>query len=490
MSIRTKLWASHSLMVLMPVALIVVFAHLLFHLFSGQWNAVRSHYHLDGYTLEDFMHGEMMAIAELQTTMRNNPDRLLDGKVLDGYGERLAGRGIHLALFRSDALHYASDELEAMAARLPVYRLGPDETYSFDEQSLERDGRRLIGFRYAFRFEDGGAGNLFLLLDAAPVSKLVNRVLPSLALAFLAAFLAASVLLTLWMSRRILHPIRQLRQAVERVKEGDLEHAVEVRGHDELGQLGGAFEEMRKRLDESVRERLRIEENRKELIAHISHDLKTPITAILGYAEGMVDGVAVSPERMEKYARTIHMHALDLDRLVDELFLYSKLDLNRVAFQFTTLDLREYASRLAEEYKLRMEEQGISLESALPDEPVWVHADPEQLKRVLANIIGNSVKYMDKDEKRIVVRMAPDEDDAGYVRVDIRDNGAGIDRRDLPRVLEQFYRGDAARRDGGSGLGLAIAGHIVKAHGGKIHVDSELGKGTTVTFTLRAADRP
>jgi len=487
-SIRTKLSISYALMILVPALLTVLLAHLLFHFFIGQWNAVRAHYGLDGYSLGKFMHGEMAAVAELQRIMRESPDLLLDEDRLKQYDERLAGRKIGIALFRSGGLRYASDGMDGrITGGLPVTRPDPGETYTFREESLYLHGRWLAGLQYAFRFGDGSDGNLFLLIDGSPVDRLMHHLLPWLAVTLLAALVAANVLLTAWMSRRLLRPIRHLRQAAEQIREGHLEHAVDVQGRDELGELGRVFEEMRQRLHESVRERLRIEENRKQLIANISHDLKTPVTAIMGYAEGLLDGVAATPERLEKYARTIHAHAADLDRLVDELLLYSKLDLNRVPFRFTELDLCEYAARIVEEFRLYMEGRGIRLEAELPDGPVTVAADPDRLKRVFTNLLENSARHMDKEDKRITLRVAPDGDE-GFVRVEIADNGAGIDKRDLPHVFDRFYRAEASRRGGGSGLGLAIAAQIVDAHGGKIRADSELGIGTTVTFTLRRTD--
>jgi histidine kinase len=489
MSIRTKLWVSYSLMVLVPIVLTAIFAHLLHHVFAGQMQAVKSHFNLDGYSLGDFLHGEVMAIAELQTIMRENPDQLLVGETLDGYGDRLARRKIGIVLFRSGDLRYASKGWSGQpAGRLPLHRLADSESYSFREESLHLDGKWYAGFQYTFRFGDQTAGNLFLLLDGDPLDRLASRLLPSFALAFLAAIILANVLLTWWMSRRILQPIGELTRAAERIKDGNLEQPVNVGGHDELGRLGRVFEEMRRRLEESVRERLKTEENRRQLIANISHDLKTPVTAIIGYAEGILDGLAAGPERLEKYARTIHAHAASLNRLVDELFLYSKLDLNRVPFRFSDLDLREYAGQVAEEFRLQTEHAGITLEVESPETPVWVRADPEQLRRVFVNLLDNSVRHLDKEEKRITIRILSEEEDGAYVRVEIRDNGAGIDRQDLPRIFDAFYRADSSRHEGGSGLGLAIAAQIVKAHGGEIRADSELGKGTTVAFTLQKAD--
>ena len=487
MSIRTKLRMSYALMMLTPVLLTVLFAYLLFHEFDRQWNAIRDQYRLDGYSIGDFMHGEMMAIAGLQTVMRDDPDRLLDEAVLREYEERLAERRIGIALFHSGGLRYASEALEGrVIAGLMRFRPEPGETYAYREESLYLHGRWIAGMQYAFRFGDGSDGNLFLLLDATPVDRLAHLSLPWLAFLLPASLAAANALLMVWMWRRLFRPIRKLRLAAEQIREGNLEQAVDAGGRDELGELGTAFEEMRRRLLESVREQLKIEENRKQLIANISHDLKTPVTAIMGYAEGLMDGVAASPERLAKYARTIRDHAAGLARLVDELLLYSKLDLNRVPFRFETFDLGAYAGRIVEEYGLYMEEKGIRLEAELPAESIQVTADPEQLKRVFTNLLENAARHMDKEEKRITLRVLPD-GGPGFARVEIADNGEGIDGRDLPHIFDRFYRAEASRRGGGSGLGLAIAAQIVDAHGGKIWADSELGKGTTVAFTLRTS---
>jgi len=497
MSIRTRLLMTHLLMIAASAALMALFVYLLFHAFAGQLEDIRSRYNLDGVSSEEVVHGELTAVAELQLVTLNDPDRLLDDGVMDGYAERLAARNIGIALLKDGALRYVSAGADERWTRaLPVYPLGPGETHVFRAESLQTDGRWVAGLQAAFRYGDGSPGHLFLLLDAEPVGRLAGRLLPLLALAFLAAIALAGTVMTVWVSRRILKPVERLRQAAELIREGRLEHPVDIPGRDELAELGRAFEDMRLRLQESVRERLKMEENRKRLMAGIAHDLKTPVAAITGYAEGLLDGVAADPGKAEQYLRTIHSRARDLDRLIDELFLYSKLDLNRVPFHFTDLDLNGFVERVAEEARLRLERDGIRLDVERPPEPVVVRADPGQLARVFANLIENGAKSMDKPEKRLRIRVAPpaagDGDAAPrFVRVDISDNGAGIAPDDLPRIFEAFYRGNASRAgDGaGSGLGLAIARQIVCAHGGNIRADSELGKGTVISFTLPEAGR-
>lgn len=200
----------------------------------------------------------------------------------------------------------------------------------------------------------------------------------------------------------MIKPIFVLKDATERIKEGNLDFQIPVTSYDEVGQLNQGFEEMRKKLKESIEVQTQYEENRKELISNISHDLKTPITSIIGYVEGIKDGVANTPGKMDKYLTTIHTKAKHMDTLIDELFLFSKLDLNRVPFQFETIELNMFMQDLIEEMQMDLSEEGISVYLQLQHvSPLYVIADLEKIKRVISNLINNSVKYMDKGEKKL-----------------------------------------------------------------------------------------
>ena len=213
--------------------------------------------------------------------------------------------------------------------------------------------------------------------------------------------------------------------------------------------------------------------------------MKTPITAIKGYVEGIRDGVADTPEKMDKYIRTIYNKATDMDRLIDELFLYSKLDSNSMNYSFAKLNLKDYFEDCVDEISLDLESRGISLEyrNYVPEDTIII-ADPEQLKRVINNIVGNSVKYMGSRPGRIRIFI---KNEPEFVQVDISDNGTGIAKKELPHIFERCYRTDASRNSskGGSGLGLSIAKKIIEEHGGKIWANSVENEGTTLSFVLR-----
>ena len=292
--------------------------------------------------------------------------------------------------------------------------------------------------------------------------------------------------MAVWIYSGIIRPLEKLHEAMNEIKEGNLDKvldAVDVGG--EIRQLMEDFEEMRIRLKENQEEKLQYDRDNKELISNITHDLKTPITSIKGYVEGILDGVARSPEQMNRYIRTIYNKANDMDRLIDELTFYTKIDANRVPYNFAKIHIAEFFRDCADEVGMEMETTGIrfTYTGNVPDD-VLVIADVEQMKRVVNNIISNSVKYNDKENGEISLTLL---DDGDFVRVEIRDNGQGISKEDLPNIFNRFYRADASRtsRKGGSGIGLSIVKKIIEDHGGRVWARSEAGKGTTIIFSLR-----
>lgn len=305
---------------------------------------------------------------------------------------------------------------------------------------------------------------------------------------FISAFvilISVALVVGLWVYRSIAVPLVKLKKATQNIKEGNLDFVLDVEGKDEFSELCQDFEEMRRRLKESTEEKSLIEKENRELISNISHDLKTPITAIKGYVEGIMDGVADTPEKMDKYIRTIYNKANDMDRLINELTFYSKIDTNRIPYTFSRINVADYFDDCIEEVGLDLEAKGIDLSYInYADKDILVIADAEQLKRVINNIISNSVKYMDKSRGFIHIRV---KDVGDFIQVEIEDNGKGIAAKDLPNIFDRFYRTDASRNSsqGGSGIGLSIVRKIIEDHGGKIWASSKLGAGTVMYFVLR-----
>ena len=285
----------------------------------------------------------------------------------------------------------------------------------------------------------------------------------------------------LWIYRSIAVPLVKLKKATKNIKEGNLDFVLEVEGNDEFSQLCQDFEEMRKRLKESTEEKILMDKENKELISNISHDLKTPITAVKGYVEGIMDGVADTPEKMDRYVRTIYNKTNEMDHLINELTFYS----NRIPYTFSKLNVEDYFSDCAEELGLEMETRGIELVYAnYVEKDVQVIADGEQIRRVIHNIVSNAIKYMEKPRGIIQLRV---KDVGDFIQVEIEDNGKGIAAKDLPYIFDRFYRTDVSRNSskGGSGIGLSIVKKIMEDHGGKVWATSRLGIGTIMYFVLR-----
>ena len=289
----------------------------------------------------------------------------------------------------------------------------------------------------------------------------------------------------LWIYRSIATPLVKLKKATQNIKEGNLDFVLDVEGDDEFSELCRDFEEMRKRLKESAEEKVLLDKENKELISNISHDLKTPITAVKGYVEGIMDGVADTPEKMDRYVKTIYNKTNEMDHLINELTFYSKIDTNRIPYTFSKLNVEDYFSDCAEEVGLELETRGIELVYAnYVESGVQVIADGEQIRRVIHNIISNAIKYMDKPKGIIQIRV---KDVGDFIQVEIEDNGKGIAAKDLPSIFDRFYRTDVSRNSskGGSGIGLSIVKKILEDHGGKVWATSRLGIGTIMYFVLR-----
>ena len=345
-----------------------------------------------------------------------------------------------------------------------------------------RDGSMLR--RLGVAFSDGEKGTLFLISIPDQVVPEIRywQIETIILIVIILAF--TSLAMCFWIYRGAVAPIHDLEKATQNIRDGNLDFDVKGSGVQEFDALVQDFDEMRIRLKESSESQLEYDQQSKELVSNISHDLKTPVTAIKGYVEGILDGVADTPEKMEHYLLTIRNKANDIDRLINELTVYSHIDTNRIPYNFIRLNASDYFSDCAEEMQIDLEEQGIdfSFFNYLRDEADII-ADPEQLRRVVNNIIGNAVKYMDKEFSFVNLRLR---DVGDFVQVEIEDNGRGISAKDLPRVFDRFYRSDTARRShGGSGIGLSIVKKILEDHEGKVWATSKEGEGTVIYFVLK-----
>ena len=282
--------------------------------------------------------------------------------------------------------------------------------------------------------------------------------------------------------KKLIVPLELLSYGAEQIKNGNLDFEMNYESDDEFRQVCGDFDEMRLRLKDSVDAQIKYEEDRKQLVVGISHDLRTPLTAIKGYVEGLIDGIAKTPEKQKKYLNTIYTKACDMDILVDQLFLFSKLDTGSFPFKFDRVNIKEYMKNVYNRVKDEFYGKNVEIffESKCND-LCKVKIDSQEMNRVLLNIVENSVKYKGNCKGKIKIKLYEIEDS---VVVEISDNGKGVEDEELSNLFVSFYRGDASRTNPnqGSGLGLAIAKNIVEAHGGEIVAYNM--DGLTIKITL------
>ena len=420
-------------------------------------------------------------LSDIENQIATDPARFEDAAYLEQLNQQANEISSFILVRKNKDIYYVQNEqmVRNLYHRLPEYGIDAPES---DAGYYYNDLRKLVQ-KTDFTFQDGDPGSIFLITG---VHTLISKpLLRDMMIAIVLILLFTSLMLTAWIQRGVFEPIKELNVAMQQIAEGNLSYSLQSKNDDEIGTLYKNYEDMRLRLKESIEEKIAAEKKNKELVSNISHDLKTPITAIKGYMEGIMDGVADTPEKMDKYLRTVYNKANDMDRLINELTIYSGIDSNRIPYHFHKIEVSEYFNDCIEEIGLDMESRGIELNySNLLDEKTVVIADPEQLKRVINNIVSNSVKYMDKKQGVIDIRIL---DEIDSVRIEIEDNGKGIAAKDLGNIFERFYRTDASRNSsqGGSGIGLSIVKKIIEDHGGYIWATSKEGEGTCLHFVLR-----
>lgn len=488
MKLKYRLIIAFLIMIAMPMILIAITAGTIVRF---QMDSIHESYDVEAKTLQVITNPIQILnritrgiYNEIKLYSVTHPEKLSDPNYYSELDMLLESKHSFLLVRKDEGFVYVGNEqkLGKIKNLLPSHGSG----------STEVDGGIYLGGKDPFLvksqdfiYTDGSQGTIFVITDLNVLMPQIKAVAIQSVISFVIILIFTASLLIFWIYRSILKPLNILRVATDHIKEGDLDYSVTAVTKDEIGQLCDDFEAMRLRLKKLIDDRLQYEEDIKELVSNISHDLKTPLTAIKGYTEGLIDGVADSAKKQDKYLKTIYMKANDMSVLVDELAYYAKIDCNTIPYTFSDISLADYFEDCVEDLHLELEVMNIGVfYENLVDHDVKVIADAEQLKRVIHNIIGNSVKYMDKPEGVINISII---DRGEYVQVDIKDNGSGIEEEDRAFIFDRFYRADASRstKTGGSGLGLAIAKKVIEDHLGKIWATSKKKEGMTISFTLK-----
>ena len=471
MTIRKRLFISNLLMILVPVCIAALIAA---GCVGAVWYTVRFGGGLGFDDSEDF-YQVSTGIAKLAE--QSLPDSN-EQETLDSITALLDRKAVSLKIEQDGQPYYAygtaspADDALSKAAAL----LGDDARLS--------DGARSL---YAHRVQIGGTDYRILIFGSTQQVSYTGLKLVAAAamLLVLAAALAAVLLtnrfLTRFVFRRIEQPLALLADGVHQIRDGNLDFRITYDGKDEFAPVCADFNEMAERLRRSIEQTLRQEESRKELMASISHDLRSPLTSIKAYVEGLLDGVARTPEMQRRYLGTIKSKAEDIDRMVSQIFLFSKMELEEYPVHPEPLRLDEEVDSLmqsaAPEYRAR------GLEITVQPAPVTVCADRDLLRRILLNIMDNSLKYKNKPVGHLEITMQAS---GGVCTLGLTDDGPGVPEEACGKLFDVFYRSDPARRNpaGGSGLGLAIAATAAARMGGSIRAQNAQGGGLSIIITL------
>ncbi|MEC1178379.1 HAMP domain-containing sensor histidine kinase [Metasolibacillus meyeri] len=430
---------------------------------------------------------EELAYIELRNVAKTDPDKIIYVEQDLAYNiQHFESKSLGVVIRKDEDIVYYSEGLveKSLIAHFPQFDANNLET----KGTIQNVGRLYRYIKFDFYFSDQTKGSLLILKKENNLLEFMTKWGIVIIVAIVCISVAGVAFMNYLLKKSIISPLESLGTVMAELKEGELVATpIEKMEHTakEIQQLTMNFENMRDALIESIKEQRNLENNRKELIASISHDLKTPITSIIGYVEGLQEGVADTPQKQEKYLQTIHAKALALNHLIEELFLYSKLDAEAITFHYERINLVSFLQHVVEE--LQLIDRQVSIQMQTTKEPLYVAIDRMQMNRAIMNLIENSMKFKKGGEPLTILLDVYK--DGAYVVLRIVDNGQGIPKEQLPYVFDRFYRGEEARTTdtGGSGLGLAIVQQIIEKHGGNVDIQSEQMMGTIVSIALEEA---
>lgn len=483
MTIRKKIKMSNIMMALIPIALTAVIVAVCLQTSLGSY----------WYTLET-MYKDENGIQSAQSLIYTYQQELWENNW---------GQGMHTEVSKSikknEEMNHLEDKLSKMGYHFLVCKNG-NEIYSNITDEEMQAARSVAGtaidsaktltasyhnisvIKHTF-FHGEKAFSIIAVhtgeTDPSAISYLQNYILKYI-LSFIAVFLVLTVcvngILSCWISRSVLVPLQKLSHGTKEIKNGNLDTEIDYRKPDEFGEVCRDFDEMREYLRNSVQQRLKDEQRKKDLIIGISHDLRTPLTSISGYLDGLMDGIANTPEKRQRYLKAIQTRAKDLSRLVDSLSEYNRLDSSSFHYHLEPDDLKAFIRRYLASYEEEARQNQVEYQLISEEGEFPVLLDKVEMKRILDNLFTNTIRYRGQPHSNVVISLKHIEHGT-VVEFLFHDDGPGVPEESLDRIFESFYRVDGARQNSGegSGIGLAVVKEIVSGHKGKVHAKNHGG---------------
>jgi signal transduction histidine kinase len=483
MTIRKRLVLSYIAMLVVPFALFFMMSGFIYFLSGAslEGEGFEEAYRSPGSVFRS-VSGQLSAaqILAMSRIIASNPNFFQDSASMGKAIQELSWTG-SVVVTRDGKIAYASpgtrdkDLLNSLDGKNRISAIMPGR--------MMRSHIRLA-YSWEFAVAGGSPATIHFFYDYGKRMKTLFAPALILFAACALALVFTNGFLTVIVSRSVMRPLAHLEAMALRIRDGDLSgqggpSALARHRSDEFDAAFRAFEEMRLRLRESLERQLREEDGRRELIASISHDLRTPLSAVKGYAEGLRDGVAATEEKRKAYIDTLLAKAGELDRLIDDLFLFSRLELKDFPYDKRAIELNSYLRDCAAELAPDFPSLAISFVPA--PEPLPVSLDPVRMKRVATNIAQNAAAYSGRSDARLEIKASRE---GPYAVVRFSDNGPGLGAGQLETVFERFRRLDPARGKTGAGLGLSIARLIVEAQGGEIRAENDPRGGACFALSL------
>lgn len=489
MKLKGRIVVSFTVIMIIPLILIIV---AFFTILKTKFSLIAESSSMDNMSIITAVANPISYVTKLTADdyneiglcLKNTPERFDNKEYMDKFSERVDKKYTYVYIIRNGKLIYGKNT--------ELYNKIKSELLSYTYEMTDSNNYlENVGVQLMVRYlgDSDKKLNVFFVTSIMELEDESKQVWTQLFVSFIIIMFMTGLWLSYWLYRSIARPIDSLRNSAKRIIEGDLNTEIKHYGKDEIGDLYDDFDNMREHIKELLLDDVRKKKNMQEMVVNISHDLKTPLTAIKGYTEGLREGVANTPEKQDKYLSTIYTKTLEMTGLIEELTAYVKIDMDAVSYNFKVIDINEYMEDRFQKIKPDLEINHIdAYYHPYNGGKLEVIADAIHLRRVLNNLISNTKKYAAKDRRgRVDIRVSSAKE---FVRIEIEDNGIGIPESSMSRIFDRLYRVDESRNSkiGGSGLGLAIVRKIIEDHDGKVWAESVEGKGTVMILLLRNAE--
>lgn len=475
MSIRKKLIMSNVLLIVVPVLVALITLAIFTEGPGGQaWETME--------LLFDDYNGTYTAQSQLETLEWRGD--FTDAK------KALSRAGYHFSITAEGEVIYSNltkaDVAAAKKALGDMYDGTADFTYDRGDVAVvkytsEKENYQAIGIHTS---DNPGADT-----DLSYMEKYIMLYIGFMIAIIIAVVVVMNIIMSWWIARNILAPLKKLSLGSEMIRKGELDFELAYPKKDEMGQVISDFNDMRRYLKDSVTERVKYEQYRRELINGISHDLRTPLTSIKGYVSGLRDGIASTPEMKVRYYEAIETGVGNLEHLVDDLTNFSRVEMGESHVKLEETDLAAYYRERKENLSLEYSIDGVEIDMEVPDTPVTVRMDKQEMDRINRNIIENSIKYRSGEWTIFKISVGVTKDKMAEIR--LCDDGPGVSDKELEKIFTCFYRSDASRKNpaGGSGIGLAVVKQIVELQNGKVHAENDGGLAIVIDLPLSEGER-